>query len=297
MNIKSIFTTWYGEWCVFYKIKDSDWKSLKTKKGYWYADPILFEFKGGVYLFIEAFENNQQIGRLAVSKLVDGEFTEPKEIIRKSYHLSYPCVFQYNHVVYMIPESSQNRTLELYKALDDSLEKWEIVKVLLDDVECVDTTVFEYKSRIYLLAYIQKPGEYITKVYTLDINELKISDVHSISKNDNIYRPAGKIIKKDGTYYRPVQYNINFYGEKIRMLKFDIDNNDWIGTVVDEYTVNSFGLSNMSKTHTYSQIQDVCAVDALHEYRTLFAPYYILRRKIHNYYFRVKNFRRKIMEN
>lgn len=147
MNIKSIFTTQYGEWCVFYKIKESNWRNLKTKRGYWYADPILFEYKDGIYLFTEAFQKNRQVGSLAVSKLVDGEFTEPKEIIRKSYHLSYPCVFQYDNVVYMIPESSQNRTLELYRALDDSLEKWEIVKVLLYDIECVDTTVFEYKSQ------------------------------------------------------------------------------------------------------------------------------------------------------
>ena len=297
MNIKSIFTTQYGEWCVFYKIKESNWRNLKTKRGYWYADPILFEYKDGIYLFTEAFQKNRQVGSLAVSKLVDGEFTEPKEIIRKSYHLSYPCVFQYDNVVYMIPESSQNRTLELYRALDDSLEKWEIVKVLLYDIECVDTTVFEYKSRLYLLTYFQKLGEYITKVYILDIDELKISDVYSISKNDNIYRPAGKIFEKDGTYFRPVQYNLNSYGEKMRLLKIDLDKNDWIGTVVDEYTVDSFGLDNMSKTHTYSQIQDVCTIDALHEYRTFLAPYYIYRRKFHNFYFRVKNFRRKIIDN
>ena len=170
----------------------------------------MFEYKDGIYLFTEAFQKNRQVGSLAVSKLVDGEFTEPKEIIRKSYHLSIPCVFQYDNVVYMIPESSQNRTLELYRALDDSLEKWEIVKVLLYDIECVDTTVFEYKSRLYLLTYSQKLGDYITKVYILDIDELKISDVYSISKNDNIYRPAGKIFEKDGTYFRPVQYNLNY---------------------------------------------------------------------------------------
>ena len=104
----------------------------------------------------------------------------------------------------------------------------------------------------------------------------------------------GKIFEKDGTYFRPVQYNLNSYGEKMRLLKIDLDKNDWIGTVVDEYTVDSFGLDNMSKTHTYSQIQDVCTIDALHEYRTFLAPYYISRRKFHNFYFRVKNFRRKI---
>lgn len=289
MKIRNIFTTKYGEWCVFYKIKESSWKKLKVQKGYWYADPILLEYKDNIYLFTEAFKNSQQIGRLAISKLIDGEFTQPKEIIRKSYHLSYPCVFVYNDFVYMIPESSQNQTLELYKAIDQTLENWQLEKNLIENIECVDTTVFQYKSKMYLITYIQGNMEYITKVYLLDMDKLELNEVYSVNKKENVYRPAGKIFERDGAFFRPVQYNINSYGEKIRLMEINPDKNDWIGNVKDEYTIQTFGLCDMSKTHTYNKIQDVCVVDALHEYTTVLTPFYILRRKCHNFRFKIKN--------
>lgn len=293
MGIKSIFTTKYGEWCVFYKKQGTDWVELKGKKGYWYADPILFKHKNQVYLFTEAFQNNRQIGRLAVSKYINGTFTEPKEVIRRPYHLSYPCVFEYKDTVYMIPESSQNHTLEIYKALDESLENWEFEKEILKDIQCVDTTVFEYRSIIYLITYIEKNPNYITKVYTLDMNKLDVNEVYSISKNENTCRPAGKIIEKGGTFFRPVQYNINTYGEKIRLLEINPAKNDWMGRVKCECTVNSFGVNDMLKTHTYSQVQEISAIDALHEYVTLLSPYYVLRRKCHNFYYKIKIIIRK----
>ena len=288
MKLRDFFTITYGEWYVYYRNSCTEWKKLETQKGYWYADPILLKYHDETYLFTEAFENKKQIGRIAVSKFVNGEFTIPHEIIRKPYHMSYPCVFEYNDNVYMIPESSQNRTLELYKAKDRELLNWEFIKVLAQDVNWVDTTVFKNKFNIYLITYIQDVDKYITEIYTLNMNNLSITRCCSFFSKENVYRPAGNIFECEGVYYRPVQYNINCYGEKMQILRVNVDDCDWKGTIVAEYTVETLGLKKVCKTHTYGKSENIEVVDALQNYKTLLAPYYVFRRKVHNLHYRIK---------
>lgn len=108
-----------GNWHVKYRVNGGVWKDLVSvgDKHYWYADPMLFEKNGKVYLFTEAFDKRIQKGKLAVSYLTDsGEFSKPEIIINLPYHLSYPCVWEEEGCVYMLPETSQDRTLEIWKS-------------------------------------------------------------------------------------------------------------------------------------------------------------------------------------
>ena len=119
-----------GNWHVKYRVNGGVWKDLASvgDKHYWYADPMLFEKNGKVYLFTEAFDKRIQKGKLAVSYLMDSkEFSKPEIIINLPYHLSYPCVWEEEGSVYMLPETSQDRTLEIWKSKNDHLLKWERV--------------------------------------------------------------------------------------------------------------------------------------------------------------------------
>ena len=81
-------------WKVLYKEKKvNNWIELDGEKGYWYADPILFNYNKEKYLFTEAFNMKKQIGYLAVSKYENNKFSVPKIIMKRKFHLSYPCVF------------------------------------------------------------------------------------------------------------------------------------------------------------------------------------------------------------
>ena len=55
----------------------------------------------------------------------------------------------------MLPETSQNRTLELYVAEDDSLLDWRQIKVICENINCVDTTVFVNEQDVYLISYFR----------------------------------------------------------------------------------------------------------------------------------------------
>lgn len=209
-------------WFVQYKEKDSDeWKFLKCQKGYWYADPMLFTYQGEKYLFTEAFDMKLHIGRIAVSSYVDGEFTVPKVIIRRPYHMSYPCVFEYKGEVYMIPETSQRGTLEIWKA-QGNLYAWKKHGILLDKVRYADSTILQLNGGVYLFSYEDNytdndnTGEYITHVFELEPDTLRIAEIENIEHERNVKRPAGNfILQPDEQIFRTTQNNIRTYGESM----------------------------------------------------------------------------------
>ena len=207
-----------GEWIVKYKIKRTgEWKELKRQKDYWYADPILLEYGNKIYLFTEAFSEKTSKGKLAIS-IYDSsseEFSMPQVIINRPYHLSYPEVFENNGKVYMIPETSQNRTLELYEAEDKDLLSWKKNGVLLDKCFLADTTVLKENNRILLYSYEEKPPKYTTKVFELDIKNKKVKLISEESSEFNNRRPAGNFVCVDNIVQRPLQFNVKMYGEKI----------------------------------------------------------------------------------
>lgn len=291
MKIKDIFTVKYGEWKVFYKNDKSKWIGFQGEKGYWYADPTLIKYCGNIYLFTEAFQKSCQIGRIAVSKLENGFFSKPEIIIKKPYHLSYPCVFEYMNKIYMIPETSQNYTLELYCAEDEELHEWKLKKIICKNINCVDTTVFVKDQEVYLITYFQRPNDYSTIVYKLDMDNYTLTELFRKSESENILRPAGKVYQ-DGDYYRPVQYNKNFYGEKMRILKIDPNKNDWIGVECKQISIDDIQVDSIKRTHTLNSVGEIKVIDGLREYRTFKAPFYVLRRKIHNIRFKITNVRR-----
>ena len=83
----------------------------------WFADPMLVEANGKTYLFYEAVLGDK--GHIEVAEVKnDCTLGETKIVLQDECHYSYPFVFQYNGVWYMIPESSQDKTIRLYKSVD-----------------------------------------------------------------------------------------------------------------------------------------------------------------------------------
>ena len=68
------------------------------------------------YVFIEELMYNTNKGHISVFTISsEGELSTPQKIIEENYHLSYPFVFQEKDGYYMIPESMENKSIDLYK--------------------------------------------------------------------------------------------------------------------------------------------------------------------------------------
>ena len=115
---------------------------VPNNKRYWYADPIIFKKNGRNYLFMEAFDKKAQKGKVAYCELTAHGPSEPKVIIDEPFHMSFPTVFEMDGEVYMIPETSSDRSFRVYHATDFP-EKWETVARFETNRLYVDTTVLE----------------------------------------------------------------------------------------------------------------------------------------------------------
>ena len=151
-----------GEWNIAIRkrsLKESDifgytdgFISIPHNKQYWFADPLLFSSGGHEFLFCEAFNKKTMKGDIGVFDCLSNEPSCCSIIIQNNYHMSFPYVFEHSGFFYMIPETSENRTIELYKADNFPLE-WRKKAVLISGLSLVDTVVFEIDSNLYLYSY------------------------------------------------------------------------------------------------------------------------------------------------
>ena len=83
-----------------------------------------------------------------------GNYSNPTRILEKDYHMSYPFLFEHKNELYMIPETSKNKTIDLYKCVDFP-EKWEFKLTLIKDIEAVDSTILFHNNLFWLFCNVR----------------------------------------------------------------------------------------------------------------------------------------------
>ncbi len=219
MNISRLYNKAFtgGFWMVGLRDKENGskaYKRVKAPKNQWLADPFMYEDNGRHFLFVEQYFNDQNRAGLGVYEIVEGMPVRNTVIMDNPYHMSYPCVFKYKDCHWMIPESSSNQTLDLYKATDFP-SKWEHVTSLIKGRRVVDTTVFVKGDDVFLLSYESVSNQYVLHVYLLDMKSYTLTNVDEVCYKTNVGRPAGRLFEKDGKLYRPAQNCSTKYGESL----------------------------------------------------------------------------------
>ena len=205
--------TWFVGIRDYTKCEAQSYMKVEVPKGQWIADPFIVESNGHHYLFCEQYFNKKRKASIGCFEIVDGKAINNHIIIDTSYHMSYPCVFSYNNTFYMIPESSANKTIDLYKA-DTFPYNWSHHKVLLTGERFVDTTVFISNGVYYLLSYTKVSTGWDLVVFTLNMDTLTIAETCRFHYDTNVGRPAG-FLYKEKELIRPAQDCHNKYGESI----------------------------------------------------------------------------------
>lgn len=281
MNIKKMLQKAFvgGQWYVAYRNKNDSKKEytlLKPQNG-WIADPFLYEHGSEHYLFVEYATKDK--GSIAYYKFVDQQPVFGGVVIRQNYHLSYPCVFQYQNNIYMIPESADNHSVDLYRALIFP-DKWCKVASLLQGIY-YDSTIFFANQIAYMITYRVTKTGYDVVLYTLDLDHLSATQISSKRYKTNIGRPAGGIYISNGQVIRPAQDCSQKYGEKVLLYSMGqsegsiiIDQN-LVGEISSDQCIQSF-----QRLHTYNE--DTCfeVVDLFKERISIARPFRLLAKKI-----------------
>ena len=123
------------------------------------ADPFVVDSRGRTFLFFEEVPNATDRGHISCREITDGSsVSAPTRIIARPYHLSYPFVLFDGADFFMLPESSANATVELYRAVNFPYE-WRLEQVLQNEVGLVDTTPFFHNGTWYFFTTAAETGE------------------------------------------------------------------------------------------------------------------------------------------
>lgn len=190
---------------------------IENPRDRFWADPFLVCDGDRRWLFVEEFPIRSERAHLAVMELRDDDSLGPSTpILARPYHLSYPFVFQWQGDWYMVPETLDNRTVDLYRSTQFPFE-WTHAARLLEDIDAVDATLAEIGDRWWLFTTIAPYGG-------PENDELHIYHAASPfgpwlphTRNPQFSdvrraRPAGRLFEIDGAWYRPAQDCSRRYG-------------------------------------------------------------------------------------
>ena len=196
------------------------------------ADPFLLEEGGATYLYFEDDDWGAGRGHISYARVdADGRVaSEPETALARPYHLSYPFVFRHRGEVFLIPESSANGTVELYRA-DPFPTNWTLEQVLLRDVHALDATLHDDGDRLWLFACLTAPGAspnddlhlWSSTALTGPWEPHPLNPVVSDARSA---RPAGRIFRQGADLVRPSQDCSQRYGFAIVFNRIDVLTDD-----------------------------------------------------------------------
>lgn len=237
---------------------------LKPPKSDYFADPFIITTKDDTYLFFEWFSNKNGKADLAVAKKSEN-FEVYHKITDFPEHRSYPFVFEYQDVIYCIPEANKTNRVSLYRFV----ETWHGASLQWD---CdllhgyfVDSTLYHHNDgRWYLFTTPQNQAHTHLLLFVADDlrgpyrphynNPVKV-DCHCA-------RPAGKITKTDGELVRPAQNSTRHYGESITLNKIiKLNEYQYIEKEVKEIKPDNNWSYNKG-VHTLNSDGDITVFDA-----------------------------------
>jgi len=201
------------------------YKKLKPSKDRFWADPFVVSADDKHYVFVEEFMYKKNKGHISVLELGrQGEIIKSLPVIEHPYHMSYPHVFQFDGSYYMIPETCENRTIDLYRSTEFPF-KWTFERHLMENIEAMDSTLFHYCGKWWLFTLVEKisfasdnsPELYV--YYSDDfMSDNWISHpLNPVVSDVRTARPAGNIFTIDGEIYRPSQDCSGRYGQALNI--------------------------------------------------------------------------------
>ncbi len=268
----------YHQWIILYSFAKNNqlsttayrYKRLLPPPDRYWADPCVVQDNGIHYLFFEeVIYQDKEKGHIAVAAINEKGFAAPPvRILEKPYHLSYPFVFRHNEQYYMIPESEENATIELYEAVKFPFE-WKFKMNLMEGIRAVDTTLFFRDGRIWLFTNIRdiEGASYSEELFLFSSDQLfttswKPHPGNPVVSDARTSRPAGRIFMHNGRFYRPsqdcsVRYGYATVFNEITVLNEEQYSEKQVSAITPEWA------NDLYATHTFSAEGSLSAIDAI----------------------------------
>jgi hypothetical protein len=187
-----------------------EWKAIFSPVHRFYADPFAATWKGRTFVFFEDLDH--RVGKGIISAIEFGD-AGPQgalmPVLEEPWHLSYPFLIEHDDELWMIPESTGNRDVALYKCIDFP-NRWERHTTLLSGLELADATIIRHGELYYLFGATRDgAGGYsdtLSLFYAQDLFGPWLPHASNPVMIDRTSaRPAGNVVTINGQTWRPVQ--------------------------------------------------------------------------------------------
>lgn len=282
-RISEIF--FLNQWILLFKFHKNDsisrtffrYKMIFPPFDRFWADPFVIERKNNYYIFFEEFIYNTNKGHISLIVMDDkGNYSKPIRILEKDYHLSYPFIFEDGKDLYMIPESKQNKTIDLYKCIEFP-NIWAFSSTLINDIEAVDTTVLFKDEKYWMFTNIavNKGASNLDELYiysskTLTSGKWTKHPNNPVISDVRYARPAGKFFTYKNNLYRPSQNSSNSYGYGMNINKvLELNELNYSEETIAKIFPNWD--PNISATHTINSDGKLTVIDGVYKRRRSFS--------------------------
>ena len=232
-------------------------KLFNDKKWKFKADPFYLESENS--LFLEKFNYLLGRGEIAKFNLDTSKLSNLKS--DTNLHFSYPCVFEYNDSVYLIPEGAQNNCIKIYKKnSDDSLSE---VVTVVENFAGIDPSIVEHNGLWYIFATDGLVGSnsHLNIYYSENpLTSWKEHSLNPVKINVRSSRGGGEIFKEGDSIIRPTQNCYPIYGTSLTFNKIE----DLTPSKFKEIVVGEVEVPKNSKykgIHTFSRNKDSYVID------------------------------------
>lgn len=277
-TIRRHYNRWRGKeqcWSVAYQFVEN-WQNPALSRSNiianpphrFLADPFVFRHENLDVCFVEDYDFRTNRGKISVFKIDGNEYEELGSALDEPFHMSYPFIFAVDNELYMCPESVEIREIRLYKCVEFPL-RWSFHKTLIKDVSAVDTNIFFFEDKWWLMTTIDSSeiGELCSELHVF-YSDAFDSDAWTPHANNPVIFDSerarnGGFFRDGDKLFRVFQkQGFDQYGESMGIAQIK-----HLGTQnYREETVSSIEprfAPNLIGTHSFSHNNGLLAIDFL----------------------------------
>ncbi|MFD0797142.1 hypothetical protein ACFQZJ_06700 [Maribacter chungangensis] len=234
-----------------------------------WADPFLFEHEKVKYVFFENYSYRTKRGKISCGRMEGKALIDVVDVLDLDYHLSFPYIFKEDGEIYLMPETSENDRLEIYRAVNFPTT-WELYSTAFEGEKVADAFFHTDNNKerwLFLNKQIASTSPMNSELYIYKVDSIKLESMEPHAQNPviidaRVARNGGAILSFAGQRYRPSQRNTDaIYGRALNLNRIEkLTLNEYV-EITERVVRPDFDKKLMAMHHVH-QLGDTYVFDA-----------------------------------